>query len=225
MTNLIQFSNIKLPRYTFHQYIDVLGMSLSGKSITGELANKYPEYEYLQEKYGINADIEFLNSYIKNRILSVQDITKAVLLCMLKNTRCAKEVYDILLNHLIRRGADLFILTPYLFEIQYTDYGNVIIDSNWFELISRIIMKYYKLLNIKYIKELTNWKNIVLDDISIDYFDNALYNRVNVELKFDSNNNINQELVFKYIKICLLLLPYEYKKVYEMNDFLQIFIK
>ena len=223
MTNLINLSNIKLPPYTFEQYIDVLGMSLSGKSMTGELVKKYPQYEHLQEKHGIDTDIAFLNYYIKNRIVSVQDATKQVLLCMLRNTRCAKEVYDILLDHLIKKGGDLFILTPWLFEIHYTDYGNVTFDSKWFHLISHIVMKYYKLLNIKYITNITNWKNIILDDESIDYFDHAICNNSKIEITFN-NNKIDQNIVFKYIKICLLLLPYEYKKVHEMDDFLKIFV-
>ena len=85
-------------------------------------------------------------------------------------------------------------------------------------------MKYYKLLNISYITNITNWKNIILDDESIDCFDYAICNNPKIKVKFDDNNKIDQNLVFKYIKICLLLLPYEYKKVHEMNDFLKIFV-
>jgi hypothetical protein len=212
--------HFNLPKYTFEQYIDALGMNLSGIN----LKNKYPEYSELHNLYSTNVDIHFLNYYIDNKHILIQEATKSVLQCLLKNCRYAKNIYNILLDHLIIKGGNLFVLTPLLFEIKYSDYGNVIFDSKYFELIASILMNYHKILNIKYIKECTNWKNIILDDDSIDKLDTSLSNKVNINITFDTNNNINQEEVFKYIKIAILLLPWEHTKNYDMNDFIQLFV-
>ena len=213
-------THFNLPKYTFEQYIDALGMNLNGL----DLQNKYPEYYELHNKYGIDADIHFLNYYIDNKYISIQDAIETVLKCLLKNCRYAKDIYNVLLNYLIIKGGNLFVLTPLLFEIKYCNYGNVNFNSKYFELIARILGNYHKILNIKYIKECTDWKNIILDDESIDQLDTALYNKLDIKLTFDKNNNINHEKVFKYIKIAVLLLPWEYVKTYDMNDFKQLFV-
>jgi len=213
-------THINLPKYTFEQYIDALSMNLNGL----DLENKYPEYQELHNLHSTKINIHFLNYYIDNKHISIQDATETVLKCLLKNCRYAKDIYDILLNHLIIKGGNLFVLTHLLFEIKCCDYGNVKFNSTFFELIARIIGNYHKILNIKYIKECTNWKNIILDDESIDHLDTSLHDKLNIELTFDKNNNIDQEKVFKYIKIAILLLPWEYVKTYDMNDFIQLFI-